>query len=57
MKLAAIERLKLRREDIDIGKISDVEIKLDGFYRVYRFGVILHTMILGMIVVTIALNG
>ena len=31
MKLAAIERLKLRREDIDIGKISDIEIKLDGF--------------------------
>ena len=31
MKLSAIERLKLRRKDIEIGKISDVEIKLDVF--------------------------
>ena len=30
LKLAAIERLKLRREDTEIGKISDVEINLNG---------------------------
>ena len=30
LKFAAIERLKLRREGTDIGKISNVEINLNG---------------------------
>ena len=39
LRISAIERLKLRREDIEFGKVSDVEMKLaygaDSLYSRY----------------------